>query len=256
MFTNLENLDSEKHKDLRFKPADDFRFAAGLASVPLGASEVVEAAKHFPVVFSTDGPLLPMALLSLKEGANAFIDSQGKWLAPYVPAHVRRYPFILGNTDRPDNYTVMFVSDAPHFTSGEGEGEPLYAADGQMEPTLNKAVEFLKAFQQETVATEKLLAQMTEAEVLTMQRIDITRTDGTSATVDGIRAVDRKKLVALRNAVLADWVREGLMELIYAHFSSLKNFGMLAARQGLATPAGAQEGEMPAELISWPPRKP
>ncbi len=60
MFDNLEALDTDKHKDLRFTQARDFGFSAGLASAPLSASEVVEASKCFPVVFPTEGPLLPL----------------------------------------------------------------------------------------------------------------------------------------------------------------------------------------------------
>ena len=101
MFKNLETLDAENHKNLRFAPANDFSFAAELSSAPLSASEVMEAARAFPIVFTTDGPLLPMALMSVEEGKNVFINENGEWQASYVPAHIRRYPFILGDTDTP-----------------------------------------------------------------------------------------------------------------------------------------------------------
>lgn len=235
MFENPELLDPTKHKHLRFKPVADFWFAAGLASAPLIASEVVKAAKHYPVVFSTDGPLLPLAMLSVKEGVNAFVGSRGEWLAAYVPAHVRRYPFIFGNTDDADRYTLMFVRDAPHFW--EADGEPLFTEDGERGAVLAKAVDFLTAFQRELVDTEKLMAPLAETGVLTMQRIDITRTDGASVSFKGFRTVDREKLTALDDTTLANWVRNGLMGLIDAHLGSLWNFGVLAARQGVGTPA-------------------
>ena len=234
MFTNhetLEQIDSERHKGLRFAPAPDFRFAADLASAPLGASEVLEAAKHYVIVFSTDGPLLPLALLSLKEGANAFVDPAGKWLAPYVPAHVRRYPFILGNTDDAATFAIMFDREAPHFT-GEG-GELLYGEDGARGPALEAALALLKVFQQEVTATEKLLEPVTQ--VLTMQRLDITVADGIKASIDGLRAVDRDKMAALDDATLAGWVRGGLMALIDAHLASLGNMKALAERQRVGT---------------------
>ena len=234
MFTNpetLEALDSDKHKDLRFTRAADFRFAAGLASAPLSASEVLDAARHYPVVFSTDGPLLPLALLSIKEGANAFVGPKGEWLAPYVPAHVRRYPFILGNTDDAETFAIMLDREAPHF-AGSG-GELLYGEDGAQGPALIAALALLKAFQEEVAATEKLLEPV--AQVLTMQRLDITRGDGVKASFDGLRAVDREKLSALDDATLAGWVRSGLMALIDAHLASLGNMATLAERQGVGT---------------------
>ncbi len=231
MFTNLENLDSERHRKMRFKPVADCRFAASLSSAPLSATEVVEAAKHYPLVFPAEAPILPMALFSLKDGANTFIDAEGKWLASYVPAHVRRYPFILGNTDKPDNYTVMLAIDAPHFS--DPKGEPLYTKDGEMSEVLSKAVEFLKLFQGEVAATEKLLAPLADSGVLTTQRIDLARADGTTKSFDGVRAVDREKLKALDDATLAEWVRGGLMAVVHAHLSSLGNFKALAERQDI-----------------------
>ena len=238
MFENLEPLDFEKHKDLRFTPASDFRFAAGLASAPLSAAEVVEAAKFFPVVFTTEGPLLPLALFSVREDENAFVNDDGEWQAAYVPAHIRRYPFILGNTDNPENFTIMFVPGAPHFA--DPAGEALFAADGERGPTMSKVVDFLTAFQQEIAATETLLAPLADAGVLTVQRLELADFEGKTTSIEGVRAVDREKLTALDDKTLAGWVRDGMMVMIDAHLASLNNFIALAARQGAETPAPAQ----------------
>ncbi|NQV84051.1 MAG: SapC family protein [Rhodospirillales bacterium] len=233
MFENLELLDSENQRDLRFSPASDFCFAAALASAPLSASEVIDASRAFPVVFAAEGPLLPMALLSLKEGENAFVDADGTWLAPYVPAHIRRYPFILGNTDTPDNFSVMFVPDAPHFNTDGDVSERLFTEDGEKGTTLTKAIEFLSSFQAEVVATEKLLEPLAETEVLTMQRIELSDSEGKSVSFDGVRAIDKEKLLELDDATLGGWVRSGLMVIIDAHLASLRNFSTLAQRQGV-----------------------
>ena len=233
MFENIEALDPEKHKDLRFSPNDNFSFAAAQSSAPLSASEVVEAAKHFPVVFSTEGPFLPLALFSVRDGENAFVNDDGEWLAPYVPAHIRRYPFILGNTDTPDNFSVMFVPDAPHFTAEGGVNERLFVEDGEKGTTLTMAVEFLTTFQNEIGATEKLLQPLLDTEVLTMQRIELSNAEGKSVSFDGVRAIDKEKIVELDDATLAGWVRGGLMVIIDAHLASLRNFSTLAHSQGV-----------------------
>ncbi len=238
MFDNLEALDSDKHKHLRFTRTRDFGFAAGLASAPLSGSEMAEASKCFPVVFSTEGPLLPLAILSIKEGVNGFVDAKGQWLAPYVPAHVRRYPFILGNTDTPDNFTIMLVPGAAHFA--DPAGEALFTADGERGPTLSTAIDFLTAFQQEIVATEKLLAPLAETGVLTVQRLEIADFEGKTASIEGVRTIDREKLLALDDKTLAGWVRDGVMTMIDAHLASLNNFVALTARQGTEPPAPAQ----------------
>ena len=241
MFENLEPLDPKKHKDLRFSQADSFKFAAAVSSAPLSASEVVDAAKVFPVAFAPEGPLLPMAVFSVKEGENAFVDAEGEWQAAYIPAHIRRYPFILGNTDTPDSFSVMFVPDAPHFKDSGDVSERLFTEDGEQGTTLTKATEFLTTFQTEIIATEKLLTPLAETGVLTLQRLDLSNAEGKTTSIDGVRAVDREKLMALDDATLAGWVRSGLMVVIDAHMASLKNFAVLTGRQGEAASGKAQK---------------
>ena len=113
--------------------------------------------------------------------------------------------------------------------------------DGQRGPTLNKAVDFLTALQQEIVATEKLLAPLVETGVLTVQRLELTDFDGKTASIEGVRAVDREKLTALDDTTLAGWVRDGMMNVIDAHLASLGNFVALTARQGTEPPAPAED---------------
>ena len=233
MFTNLESLEPEKHAALCFAPATNLAFAASVASAPLSATEMALAARHFPIVFPDAEPLMPVALMSLKAGENAFIDGDGAWSGGYVPAHLRRYPFILGNTDEPERFSIMVAADAPQL--GTDSGERLYEDSGEMAPALEKAVEFLKAFQQETVATQQLVAPLAEKDVLTVQNVTVTHADGTSAAFEGLRAVDAEKVAALDDATLATWVRSGLMGLIYAHLNSIDNIKVLAERQGFIT---------------------
>lgn len=229
MFTKVENLDPAKHRDLRFKPAVDFGFAAALASVPISVTEIVEISRYYPIAFSGESPLLPVALLSLEEGRNFYLDGEGKWIVPYIPAHVRRYPFILGATDQPEKFTVMADMDAPHFSSAEGE--PLYDENGNKSPALQHATNFLSLYQQELAATQKLLEPLTASGIITTQRIDMTGADGQKASFEGIHSIDQKKMLELDDATLAGWVRNGLMGVVYAHGSSLKNLNLLAELQ-------------------------
>jgi hypothetical protein len=96
MFDNVEALSPVKHRDLRFKTVQDYAFARGLRYAPITHSEMFEAAKHFPIVFPKSGT--PVVLLGA-DGRNHFVDDDGRWTAGYRPAHVVRYPFILGKTE-------------------------------------------------------------------------------------------------------------------------------------------------------------
>ena len=91
-------LNEQVHAGLKVRPAASFAYAAAVNSVPLLASEFFECAREYPIVFARgqSGPL-PAVLLGLRESENLFVDGAGKWNARYVPAFVRRYPFVPAN---------------------------------------------------------------------------------------------------------------------------------------------------------------
>src|SRR3546814_5217323 len=65
--------------------------------------EFVQAQRFLPIVFSAGANPVPLGLMGLNEGINTFTDDEGKLRGPtYVPAYVRRYPFMLAKL-RPDS---------------------------------------------------------------------------------------------------------------------------------------------------------
>lgn len=230
MFEKVEVLSKEKHQDLKFTPANNFGFAKSLNTVPLSYSELVQASKFYPIVFPSQGTPVPQALLSLKQGENVFINENGQWTVPYIPAHIRRYPFILGQADEEGNYAVCIDPDAPHFSSDQGD--PLYATNGEPAEVVNKAIEFLKRYQGEMIDTEKIFTALQDKGLLVDKQFNIGSGDN-QFTVKGFKAIDTEKLKEVENEMLANWVKQGIMGLIYAHLHSMDNVRALAAGQGL-----------------------
>lgn len=224
MFEKVEALDKSKHQDLKFNPANNYSFASKISAVPLSYTELVRASKYYPIVISGQERPLPQALLSLKQGENSFIDENGRWQVPYVPAHIRRYPFILAKADDEGNYAVSIDPEAPHLSTKQGD--PLYTANGEPSEILNRAMEFLKRYHQEMLDTERLFQGLQERELLWNKQFTIGE-DENQRTVRGFKAVDTEKLGELDNETLGDWVKRGIMGLIYAHLHSLDNLGVL-----------------------------
>jgi len=89
--------------------------------VPLLASEFFEAAREYPIVFARGeaGPV-PAALLGLREAENLYVDNAGKWDARYIPAFVRRYPFVPGKGAQGE--LLVCIDEASQcFDTKEGE---------------------------------------------------------------------------------------------------------------------------------------
>lgn len=235
MFKSVEPLTKENHQDLRFTQSQSFNFAAKVPNAPICFSEFVQCAKYYPIVFLKDASL-PIVILSLEKDKNNFVDPEGVWKVPYVPAHFRRYPFILAKTDGKDpaekdantgdaesgepsrdKYIVCIDRAAPHFSTGQGD--LMFTANGEFTELTTRGVNFLKQYQQEMAATTSIVNLLIEKELLVERQFNI---GGQGRPVGGFRAVDMEKLHALDDSLLADWVRKGVISLIYAHMNSLQ----------------------------------
>ena len=237
MFEKIEVLDAKKHAGLKFAKIPGSAVAAKSHLCPLGGTEIAEAAKYFPVLFPEVDPKaekpetpLPAALFSLKANENPFVAEDGSWTCDYIPAHIRRYPFIFAALSEPGKFALAFDTEAPHFKTDDGE--PLFDEAGKATAVVEQAKTFLGNFQKDLQATQALVQELEKYGVLTAQQINIGIGDKTQ-TLRGFRLVDMKKVHALDDAILAAWVKNGIMGIIYAHLNSLTNLKKLAALQGL-----------------------
>ena len=227
MFEHIEPLQKIKHKELKISPANNYDFARNLTSVPLSYSEIIMASKYYPIVFSIGESPVPMALLALKEAENTFVNKDGKWTVPYIPVHIRRYPFILGRTDDKDNYVVCIDIDAPHFS--KDQGKLIYTEKGDLSDEISRTMEILKQYQKEMKDTLRIFKPLLDNELLTDKKVSAGAKDKKKDLIRGFRAVDTDKLEQLDNDILGSWVKQGVMGLVYAHLHSMDNFRKLVS---------------------------
>lgn len=220
-------LNDQTHAQLRVRPAANFAYAAKTNSVPLLASEFFEAAREYPIVFARGeaGPV-PAALLGLREAENLYVDSDGKWDARYVPAFVRRYPFVPGKGAQGE-LLVCIDEASPCFDSQEGEA--LFAA-GKPTAQLEHAIKFLTEFHQAAAATEQLGRRLQELGLLRQADSVAQLNDGTQLRLNGLNVVDETKLRALDRDAVQELFASNTLAVIYAHLMSLGNLGGLVDR--------------------------
>ena len=91
-YRELVALDPALHQGYGLRPQAQLQAAQAANAVPLGVSEFVVAASHFPIVFSPqEENAFPIAVTAIVEGRNLFVNEQGQWLeGSYLPAWLRR----------------------------------------------------------------------------------------------------------------------------------------------------------------------
>ena len=223
-------LDREKHRQLRVGATGSFGFAAGANSLYLAGVEFNEACKEFAIVFTRvgGGRTVPVAMLGLRGRENLFVDADGKWDALYIPAFVRRYPFVLA--ELPGRAEMAVCVDEAFTGLNASEGEALFDGKGHDTPFLQNAVDFLRRYQAEYLRTESFCQRLEQAGLLMEMNAKADLVDGRSFTINGLMIVDEKKLLALPDATALALFRSGEMHLISMHLMSLSNMRKLVDR--------------------------
>ncbi|NPC57005.1 SapC family protein [Caenimonas soli] len=219
-------LDRGKHRKLRVKPGSSFAFARKANSLYLAGVEFNEACKEYAIVFTRGAQqkTVPVAMLGLRSRENLFVDAAEHWAATYVPAFVRRYPFVLA--ELPGESLGVCIDEAYGGLDTQ-EGEALFDAKGADTPFLKNAVDFLTRYQQEFARTEGFCRRLEQAGLLTEMNAKAQLVDGRSFAVNGLLVVDEKKLMALPDAVALSLFRAGELHLISMHLASLSNMQKL-----------------------------
>ncbi len=224
-------LNRERHQALKLQvTAQHFLFASNTNSVLLAASEFAEAVRDYALVFvgQDKGPFTVAALVGLGDKENLMVDAAGDWESgTYIPAFIRRYPFVLAGTDEDESMTVC-VDEACKGLGSE-QGEPLFAEDGKETPYLQNVIGFLSLFHSEMKRTGQFAARLAALGLLTQKVINVENSTS-KQTLEGLWVVDEDKLKALADAQTLQLVRSGDMALIHAHLLSLSNVARLAAR--------------------------
>ena len=230
LYNRIAPLNKDKHRTLKLRSADgDANFAAGTHYVPLAATEFFQACRDYPVIFAGGAEGGPVALLGLRESENLFVADNGKWEPnTYVPAFIRRYPFVLAKGDERDSFTVCFDESYSPFNSDDGEA--LFDESGEYTPFLNRIIDFLQRYRAEMLQTATFVERLNELELLIERDLEVTTPGGARYALRGFRVVDEDRLRKLADGKVGELLREGYMGWIYAHLASLNNLSRLPAR--------------------------
>jgi len=237
-YQRVVTLDREAHRNFKLSTTVDQTFAANAPFVPLVSVEFVPAAREYPIAFlrGADQALIPVALTGLPDGRNVYLSDAGQWSAHYVPAYVRRYPFIFAETGQ-DQHTVCF--DAACTALNEADGAPLFDPSGEPSATLQKIVQLLSDYQRQTQLTQTFVQHLQEANLLIDATAKADLSDGRSMALQGFLIVDEARFRALPEDTLKAWFASGELDLVYAHLFSLGQLLELLRRQPPKVPEQA-----------------
>lgn len=233
-YNDLAPLNSRDHGKLRAKSTDRATWAAKQHAIPLTTDEFALALRDFPIVFSQGETPVPLALMGLNEGVNTFFTEDGEArLGFYVPAYIRRYPFLLARLDpNSDNMSLCFDPTSDLMADGGDEGQAMF--DGEEASNHTKGMlQFCQSFEEAGMRTQAFVDELKKAELLMDGEVAIQREGEPDRpyVYRGFMMVNQEKLREVHGDKLRTWNQNGMLPLIYAHLFSLDNMRIIFGKQ-------------------------
>jgi hypothetical protein len=221
-----------QHGNLCIERAD-FSFAAKVNSVPLMAVEIPLAAREYTIVFAgSEEAVTPVVVLGFADAQNLYLDENKAWKADYIPAFVRRYPFVFAQNEDATQFTLCVDEDWAGCNR-DGRGQRLFDDQGGQTEYLQNMLKFLSDYQNQFIRTQAFCKKLKDLNLLEPMQAQITLPGGEKRALGGFLGASRARVKTLGADKLAELVKSDELELAYLQMASLNNLGSVVNR---ATP--------------------
>jgi hypothetical protein len=241
-------VSAASHADLSVETGAGYAFASHASAVPIMALEFVPAASEYAIVFAPIGEeIFPAVVLGLRTDQNLYLGADGKWNARYVPAFIRRYPFVFSTSA--DRKTLTLCIDESYAgLNREGKGQRLFDAERKPTAYTQRVLKFLQDFQSHFQRTRLFCQRLKELGVLEPTGVQVTGAGGEKIALAGFMVANRKKLRELPDEKLLAMAKSDELELLHLHQYSLRNFAEMKDRLAGSVPAEPEEAAGTATL--------
>jgi hypothetical protein len=232
-YSKPEPLSRDLHGKLGLRRVErPFGFAATTNVVPLTVAEFPVAGLSYPIIFAGER-YQPLAVMGVGAGTNLYVSADGAFeVGAYIPAYIRRYPFVLASDQSRGQLVVCIDRDASML--GEDYDLAFFNEKGEATDYTNGCVQFCNDFETEGRRTESFVSLLKELDLFETRRAHFTpnNPDGTAGTPQPIAeffAVSEEKVKVLAPEKLKELVGNGAVAQIYAHLMSLTGWDRLIA---------------------------
>lgn len=237
-------ISSERHREWSVQVGKNYAFAKSVNSVPLLAAEFLAAAPSYAIVFAgNDDVVFPSVILGMRDAQNNHVDDDGNWTGNYVPAFLRRYPFVFSRSEDGTTFTLCIDEEFDGFNK-DGRGERLFDSDGNRTQFIENMLAFAREYQALFDRTTRFCQRLKEHDLLQAAQAQFSLPGGESTSLAGFFTINREALKALAPEVLAEMARTDELELCYAHLHSLGNLTPMAQRVAASAAAAAPDAEI------------
>jgi hypothetical protein len=229
-YSKPEALNPARHGELGLTARSDFSFARNAHAIPIVASEMPAAMRSYPIVF-VGAVKAPVIVTGLRQDENLFLGADGRWAEPhYIPAYVRRYPFILAEeagrltlcVERSSDRVVELKASRPEGA----KAAPFFTGSAPADAT-KQALAFCEQFQKDFNATQAMVKKIDEHGLFAARQNKVTLESGEVLNLTDFQVVDEPAFNKLNDEAFLDLRKSGALGLIYCHLASVNSWPSL-----------------------------
>lgn len=233
----------EAYTDKFWQRYTNYRFAAEDAVAPLVQQELARAALTLPIALMKQGDeFCPVAVQGLEPGKNLLVDNQGRWLARYIPACYRGYPFKLIPSQ--DQQLLLCVDEASNLVN-DSDGEAFMDANGEPSAPVQDVMNFLRQTYENGLLTAQIMTRLKELELIVPWPLKLQTPDGVKA-VEGLFRFDEARLNSMPIDELEEVRKVGALPMIYCQLLSMQHVPSLGHILNRQTSAAAEVEDVEA----------
>lgn len=234
---NYQLLNNIAHKDVKINIQHKAEFGDAVGGCLVFPAELLAVQREYPILLQKDaesGLFQLIALFGFKHSENLFLN-RNEWNARYIPALMRKDPFLIGFQKDPENPTkdtpvIHLDMDSPRITQGD-DGIPLFLSAGGVTALIEDVKKNLMTIHQGLGEAKILIDVLLEHELLENFTLDAQFDDDTRLQTKNYYSINVEKLYALPEAVIAELHKKGYLQLIYLIHFSMGNIKNLVSRK-------------------------
>ncbi len=228
-----EILDPTRHKGLGLNQSTSFSFAAATNAIPINAVEFSLASRDYPIVFIGEQEMSSVAIVGLRKDENVMVDGSGQWAAgTYVPAYVRRYPFVFVRDESGTQYALCIDRISEKI---DANTENVFFDGNELTELSKNAMQFCTVFQRHYLASETIFKQLREFDLFISHQGRFSLPGGEILSLKDFKIIDEKRFNALSEEAVASLWKSGALAAVYCHLISMNSWQSLVSR----TPASS-----------------
>jgi hypothetical protein len=218
-------IDKQTLGKKKLKPLVSYEFLAKFPVCEVVMGEFSAAATVYPIFFiEREGSYAPVALLSLIDGQNVFVES-----GYYSPAAFRRYPFSVGPGEVNGEKGPVLLIDEDALS--DDEGEALFPADDKDagDSPIGRVLRLISDTDRSHAQTRALVAELAALGLIRASDLTVTL-EAQKHNIGGLWGIDEAKLAALPDEDFIKLRHSGALALAHIQLQSVGQIQRLIQR--------------------------